>query len=85
MTTSKIAVSIPAGVVAKVHRAVARGHAASVSAYVTSALEHKVMLDELEGMLEEMLEATGGPLSPAEEREADRILGVRGKGKRAAR
>jgi len=82
VTVAKIAISVPEEVVARVRRAVAKGHAASVSAYVTSAIEQKAMLDELEGMLEEMLEETGGPLTTAEISEADRILGLGPKKKR---
>jgi hypothetical protein len=50
-----------------------------VSAYVASALEEKVKLDELAALLEEMLAESGGPLTPAERRAADRALGVGAK------
>jgi hypothetical protein len=50
-----------------------------VSAYVASALEEKVKLDELSALLDEMLAESGGPLSSAERRDADRALGVQGK------
>lgn len=84
MTASKIAVSIPEGVVKRVRSAVARGRAPSVSAYVTAALEHQAQLDELEEMLEGMLVLTGGPPTAAEKREADRILGIAKKRKQGA-
>jgi Arc/MetJ-type ribon-helix-helix transcriptional regulator len=84
MTVAKIAVSVPVSVVKRVRRAVARGRAPSVSAYVTAALEHKAQLDELEEMLAEMLELTGGPPTATENREADRILGVAKRRKRGA-
>jgi len=84
MTVSKIAVSVPDAVVKRVRRAVARGRAPSVSAYVTAALEHQAQLDELEEMLEGMLELTGGPPTPAEKREADRVLGISNKSKQGA-
>jgi hypothetical protein len=47
-----------------------------VSAYVADALEEKVKLDELSQLLDEMLAESGGPLTAAERRAADRALGV---------
>ena len=83
--TVKIAVSLPAQVAERARRAVRKGHAASVSAYVATALEEKAKLDELATLLSEMLAESGGPLSAAERRAADRALGL-GKGSvRAAR
>jgi Arc/MetJ-type ribon-helix-helix transcriptional regulator len=76
MTTTKIAVSLPAELIARTRRAVRQGQASSVSAYVAAALEQKVTLDELSTMLAEMLAETGGPLTPAEAREADEALGI---------
>jgi Arc/MetJ-type ribon-helix-helix transcriptional regulator len=70
MTTSKIAVSLPDELVARARRAVARGRADSVSAYVAAALEEKVKLDDLAQLLSEMLEESGGPLTVAEQRAA---------------
>ena len=77
--TEKIAVSLPKQVAERARLAVRRGHAASVSAYVATALEEKVKLDDLSTLLAEMLEETGGPLTAAERRAADRELGVAGK------
>ncbi len=74
-TTYKIAVSLPKLVADRARRAVRRGHAASVSAYVTAALEEKVKLDDLSALLDEMLAESGGPLTKAEQRAADRALG----------
>lgn len=76
MTMEKLAVSLPRQVAERARRAVRRGHAASVSAYVTRALEEKVKLDDLSTLLGEMLAETGGPLTTAERRAADRLLGV---------
>ncbi|OFW17895.1 MAG: hypothetical protein A3H97_15790, partial [Acidobacteria bacterium RIFCSPLOWO2_02_FULL_65_29] len=56
--------------------AVREGRAASVSAYVASALEEKAKLDELAALLDQMLAESGGPLTSAERRAADRALGV---------
>jgi len=70
----KIAVSLPAQLVRAAKSAVRRGRAPNVSAYVADALADKVMLDDLSSLLDEMLKETGGPLTKAERRDADRIL-----------
>ena len=75
MTTTKIAVSLPAGLVEQARRAVAEGRSSSVSAYVARALEEQTKLDDLASLLDEMLAETGGPLTAAERRAADRALG----------
>jgi len=75
MTTSKIAVSLPAELVDQAQRAVAEGRASSVSAYVARALHEQAKLDDLASLLEEMLAETGGRLSAAERKAADRALG----------
>ncbi|MGH9270629.1 MAG: toxin-antitoxin system antitoxin subunit [Ilumatobacteraceae bacterium] len=75
MTTSKIAVSLPPELVAQARRAVAERRASSVSAYVAAALEEKAKLDDLAALLENMLVATGGPLTAGERRAADKALG----------
>ena len=72
---SKIAVSLPAELVQQARRAVAEGRATSVSAYVADALEEKGKLDDLAALLEDMLAATGGPLTASESADADRVLG----------
>jgi Arc/MetJ-type ribon-helix-helix transcriptional regulator len=73
----KIAVSLPRGLAERARQAVRQGRAASVSAYVASALEQKMDLDELAVLLDDMLAETGGPMTPAERREVDVVLGVR--------
>lgn len=73
----KIAVSLPRGLAERARQAVRQGRAASVSAYVASALEQKMDLDELAVLLDDMLAETGGPMTPAERREADKVLGGR--------
>jgi hypothetical protein len=74
---AKIAISVPKGLAERARRAVRHGRAASVSAYVASALEEKTKLDDLAALLDEMLAESGGPLSLAERRAADRALGAR--------
>jgi Arc/MetJ-type ribon-helix-helix transcriptional regulator len=76
MTKSKVAVSLPSPLVAQARRAVRERRAASVSAYVAAALEEKAKLDDLAAMLDDMLEQTGGPMTVAERRAADRALGL---------
>jgi hypothetical protein len=74
MTTEKIAVSIPEEILHSARKAVQRGRAPTISAYVAAALEQKTKLDDLEDLLDEMLEATGGPLTAAERRAADAAI-----------
>ncbi len=70
----KIAVSLPPRLVEAAKEAVRAGRAPNVSAFVAEALEQKVMLDDLRALLDEMLAETGGPLTAAERRAADRVL-----------
>lgn len=74
MTTEKIAVSIPAAVLARARKAARREHAPSLSAYVSAALEEKSTLDDLSHLLEAMLAESGGALTQAERRRADQVL-----------
>jgi Arc/MetJ-type ribon-helix-helix transcriptional regulator len=71
----KIAISLPLQAAENVRRAVKQGRAASVSAYIAAAIDEKAKTENLATMLAEMLAETGGPLSPAERRAADRRLG----------
>lgn len=75
-TAAKIAISLPAGLAQRARRAVRDGRAESLSAYVAQALEEKAKLDDLHALLEEMLEETGGPLTTAERKAADQVLGI---------
>lgn len=72
----KIAISLPAPLVERARRAVRRGEAASVSAYVARALEQHTESVSLDELLGEMLAQTGGPLSHAEAQATDRELGL---------
>ena len=74
MTTTKIAVTVPEETLASARAAVRRGAAKNLSAYVSAALAQRVMTDDLEALLAEMLEASGGPLSDAERHRIDRML-----------
>jgi Arc/MetJ-type ribon-helix-helix transcriptional regulator len=75
MTVSKIAVSLPEEIVVRARRAVARGRAESMSAYVAAALAEKAKLDDLADLLQEMLAKSGGPMTASERRAADAVLG----------
>jgi len=82
----KIAVSLPRHAAESARRAVRQGRAESVSAYVAKAIEDKAKLDDLAALLEEMLAESGGPLTSAERRAAERALGIRvSKPRRRAR
>ena len=74
--TTKLAISLPAPLAERARRAVRRGRAASVSAYIAAAVEEKVKLDDLAALFDEMLAETGWPLTAAERRRADRDLGI---------
>jgi Arc/MetJ-type ribon-helix-helix transcriptional regulator len=74
MTTMKIAVSLPEETLERAKRAVRRGRAESLSAYVNVALEQKATLDELDDLLNEMLDETGGSMTHVERRRIDRLL-----------
>jgi hypothetical protein len=77
----KIAISLPTRAAEGVRRAVRAGKAASVSAYIASAIEDKVKEETLADLLAEMLAATGGPMTVAERRWADRELRPRRRGR----
>lgn len=81
----KLAISLPSRAAESARRAVRQGRAASVSAYVASAIEEKSKREDLAAFLAAMLAETGGPLTAAEAREADRSLGISTKRPRRAR
>lgn len=74
MTTEKLAVSIPAEILARARRSAKREHATSLSAYITAALEQKSTMDDLARLLTEMLDESGGPLTAKERKAADKVL-----------
>lgn len=74
MTAVKIAVSLPAPAVERARAAVRSGRARSVSSYIAAALEEKAKLDDLAGLLDEILGETGGPLTATERAGARRAL-----------
>jgi Arc/MetJ-type ribon-helix-helix transcriptional regulator len=75
MTMAKIAVSVPKEVLARARLAVKRGKAASLSAYVTLALDEMDRAEEqFDAHLDEALERTGGPVTPEESQRLGAIL-----------
>lgn len=77
-TTTKFTITLDNEQFDEMKRIVAAGEAPSVSAFVKKAIE--TALDDSRGwdrMLDQMLEETGGPLTDAERRWADEILGHR--------
>jgi hypothetical protein len=72
----QLAVSLPVHAAKRARRAVRLGRASSVSADIAAALEDKSRLYDLAALLDEMLAASGGPLTAAERRAADRALGI---------
>jgi len=81
-SVQKLAISLPSRAAEQARRAVRQGRAASVSAYVASAIEQKAKLEDLANLLDEMLAESGGPMTAAERRAADRELGVARKPRR---
>lgn len=75
MTKAKIAVSLDAGLVPRLRAAVAAGRADSVSAFVEAAVEKHLSDVDLDVLLAQMLEETGGPPTAEEIEAADRLLG----------
>jgi hypothetical protein len=63
---SRVTVTVPNTVLAVARRDVASGDAASLSAWVTDAAEAKARRESLIHVLDEFLEASGGPLSSQE-------------------
>jgi Arc/MetJ-type ribon-helix-helix transcriptional regulator len=82
MSVYKITISLPSRAAEQVRRAVKRGRAASASAYIASAIETKAKSETLDELFAEMLQQTGGPMTPAEIREADRALGYASRKRR---
>jgi Arc/MetJ-type ribon-helix-helix transcriptional regulator len=72
---AKIAVSLPAELVAAARKAVDSGRAASVSGYVESALTAQVERDDTQAWIDALLEDTGGPLTDPDR---DRIAALLG-------
>ena len=81
----KMAISLPQSAAEHVKRAVRFGRAPSASAYIAQAIEHHAKSAGSLAWLDEMLEETGGPPTPAEKREVDRLLALTKRRRRAPR
>lgn len=85
MTTRKLAVTVPEGLVEEARRAVRAGGFRSVSAYVTEAMRNSRHRQTLDGLLVELDEAN--PVPPDVRRWADEQIeraGGASEGRRAA-
>lgn len=77
-STTKFTITLDTAQFEEIKRIVAAGQAPSVSGFVKKAIETALHdTQDWDRMLDEMLEATGGPLTDAERRWADEILGHR--------
>jgi hypothetical protein len=74
MTKAKIAITIDDELVRRAKLEVAAGRASSVSAYIEEAVAARAQADALDALLDELLAASGGPLTAQERAEADRVL-----------
>lgn len=72
----KMAISLPQSAAEHVRRAVRHGRAPSASAYIAQAIEQRAKTEDSLAWLDEALERTGGPPTPAEERRVARLLGL---------
>jgi len=75
MQKARVTVSVRRDVLATAERQVKKGRAASVSAWVGSAMEEKAQRDDLVALLAEM-KAEGGAATSGEERWARDVLGL---------
>jgi len=71
---AKIAVTLPQELVLAARSAVREGRATSVSAYVAEAMAQRAASDDLDALLAEMLDNTGGPMTDEEREWADQQL-----------
>lgn len=74
---AKIAITLPLRAAETVREAVRAGKAPSVSAYIAAAVEEKARKETWRALMDDMLAETGGPLTAAERRAADRALGIK--------
>ena len=75
-TTTKFTITLDNAQFEEIRRIVAAGGAPSVSGFVKKAIETALHdTQDWDRMLDEMLEATGGPMTEAEREWADAALG----------
>jgi len=73
MTAAKVALTIPADVLEAAKKEVEAGHAKSLSAFVSEAVDEKLRRDELEAVLDD-LDAKHGPPSKVARAWAKKLL-----------
>ena len=83
MTKAKIAITVSRETLARAKKAVKDGDAASVSAFFEESVQKRMTREEGVAWLDSLLEESGGPPTPAEKREVDRILGRTRRRKRS--
>ncbi len=76
MTVTKVTVSLDPAVADRARRDVAAGRAKSVSSWLNEAAKAHVEAEDLEAVLAEMLDETGGPITADELAEAELRLSV---------
>jgi hypothetical protein len=81
MTTKKIAITVPAELLLRAKEKVREQHASSLSAFISVAIKTRLMHDDLDALLTELLLETGGPLTAREVERADQRLGLVSKPK----
>lgn len=74
MTKAKIAITVSRETLARAKKAVKAGDAASVSAFFEEAVQKRYTREEAVAWLDQLIEESGGPLTPAEQREVDQAL-----------
>lgn len=74
MTVTKVTVSLDPAVIDRAKRDVAAGRAKSLSAWLNEAARAQVEREDLEAVLAQLLDETGGPPSQAELADAERRL-----------
>ncbi len=77
MTVAKVTVSLDPAVADRAKRDVAAGRAKSVSSWINEAAKERIERQDLEIVLAELLDTTGGPPSEAELTDAAFSLGGR--------
>jgi Arc/MetJ-type ribon-helix-helix transcriptional regulator len=76
MTSSKIAISLPKEQLARVHREVRAGRAASVSGYISRVLTEHGKRESLRALLRDLIEQHGEPAAK-DVKWAERVLAPR--------
>ena len=74
MTVTKVTVSLDPDVADRARRDVAAGRAKSLSSWINEAAKARIEHEDLEVVLAELLDATGGPPTDAELADASMLL-----------